>query len=293
MNRKHWLLLFSLVALAALVVLASGLGAVHFQPGKPFGTQSVNLTDAQTELNDVVQQIAGIPLWKQIVFWSAVALSIIFFAFLLPPEMRKRFILQAVRYALAIGIIFYLIKNRLIQLPALNLNFANQGQPLSLTPGLILNASKFQPPNIAPWMNYLVSLGVVLAFLVLIWIAYRFWIRFRPLQHSHQLDELAEITRSSLDDLASGHEWQDVIIQSYARMSEVVTATRGLNRADAMTPREFAGRLERAGLPANSVARLTRLFESVRYGVRKSNQADINEAVACLNSILDYCAVAQ
>ena len=74
-------------------------------------------------------------------------------------------------------------------------------------------------------------------------------------------------------------------------MGEVVSARRGLQRADATTPREFAERLERAGLPADAVKRLTRLFEAVRYGSRLSDQSDVNEAVACLNSILQACGV--
>jgi len=52
-------------------------------------------------------------------------------------------------------------------------------------------------------------------------------------------------------------------------------------------------RLERAGLPANAVSRLTRLFESVRYGTHQSSQADVNEALACLDSILQACGAAQ
>jgi hypothetical protein len=80
-----------------------------------------------------------------------------------------------------------------------------------------------------------------------------------------------------------------VVIQSYVRMSEVVGARRGLYRPEAMTPREFAERLERAGLPAEGVRRLTQLFESVRYGARKSGPSDVGEAVACLHSILQAC----
>jgi hypothetical protein len=56
-----------------------------------------------------------------------------------------------------------------------------------------------------------------------------------------------------------------------------------------MTPNEFAIRLERAGLPGDAVRRLTRLFEMVRYGDRKSAPKDISEAVTCLNTILHYC----
>jgi hypothetical protein len=72
-------------------------------------------------------------------------------------------------------------------------------------------------------------------------------------------------------------------------MSDVVAEKRKLQREIAMTPQEFALRLERAGLPGDAVRRLTRLFEMVRYGDRKSAPKDVTEAVGCLNTILHYC----
>ena len=95
-----------------------------------------------------------------------------------------------------------------------------------------------------------------------------------------------------LRDLSSGGDWADAITNCYVRMSEVVSRTRGLYRQEAMTPAEFAFRLERAGLPGDPVRRLTRLFEAVRYGARKPARNEINEAVSCLNAILQYCGEA-
>jgi hypothetical protein len=72
-------------------------------------------------------------------------------------------------------------------------------------------------------------------------------------------------------------------------MSDVVADKRDMQRKASMTASEFAVRLEQAGLPGDAVRRLTRLFESVRYGGKRSDQKDINEAIACLNTILRYC----
>jgi len=72
-------------------------------------------------------------------------------------------------------------------------------------------------------------------------------------------------------------------------MSDVVADKRKLHREIAMTPQEFALRLERAGVPGDAVRRLTGLFEIVRYGDRKSAPKDVTEAVSCLNTILHYC----
>jgi hypothetical protein len=81
----------------------------------------------------------------------------------------------------------------------------------------------------------------------------------------------------------------DVIINCYLRMSDVVSDKRQLHRNAAMTPHEFALHLEQAGLPADAVTKLTRLFEGVRYGARRSGPQEINEAVSCLKTILHYC----
>jgi hypothetical protein len=118
---------------------------------------------------------------------------------------------------------------------------------------------------------------------------YRGWRKYQASRNEKPLDEIARIARSSLDDLTSGRNSTDVIINCYLRMSDVVSNTRQLHRDIAMTPHEFALRLERAGLPGDAVGRLTRLFEGVRYGDRKSGPKDVNEAVSCLKTILHYC----
>ena len=106
------------------------------------------------------------------------------------------------------------------------------------------------------------------------------------------MDDLAAIARQSLDELALGAAWDDVVVESYVRMSHVVEKRRGLVRHEAMTPSEFATRLTSAGLPGDAVNTLTRLFESVRYGARRSGSAEINEAIGCLTAILRHCGEA-
>ncbi len=290
MKRKDWILLFSLLALVALAVLASSLHNVHFEPGRQMISAKIPDSGILAPLTD--GKSVSTPLWKIILLWVLFLLVFILFFYLLPPEVRKRVLIQAIRFALTAIAILYALRNRIIDLPSLN-----SGQPAEGNSPLIggpsnANVPVFHPPALASWMIYLISLGVTLALLALIWAVYRFWSRFRTRQIS-PLDAIAGVARTSLDDLAAGYDWGDVIIESYVRMSEAVSTRRGLARTEAMTPREFAARLERAGLPANAVSRLTRLFESVRYGAHHSSQADVNEAVACLNSILQACGAVQ
>ena len=289
MKRKSWILLFSVLALAALAVLASSLHDVHFEPGRPAASVELPKT---IPLPLSTEKTVSAPLWKIILLWALLILVFILFIYLLPPEIRKRILIQAIRFALTAIAIIFALRNQLIDLPNLN-----SGEPAAGTSPLVdgpsnVSAPVFQPPTLPWWMIYLISIGVTFALLVLAWAAYRFWKRLRDRQTS-SLDAIARVARASLNDLAAGHDWGDVIIESYVHMSEAVSTRRGLARTTAMTPREFAARLERAGLPANAVSRLTRLFESVRYGAHQSSQEDVNEAVACLNSILQACGAAQ
>jgi hypothetical protein len=123
----------------------------------------------------------------------------------------------------------------------------------------------------------------------ILWGLYRVWKKYAGFNTGKPLSEIGRMVRSSLNDLSAGRDSSDVIINCYLRMSDVVADKRKLHRDAAMTPHEFALRLERAGLPGDAVRRLTSLFEVVRYGDRKSASKDVSEAVSCLNTILHYC----
>jgi uncharacterized protein DUF4129 len=287
MTRKHRLLVFGLIALAAVAVLASSLHDVHFEPGRALSSPRPTTSLFQPAS---VAVLPGMPLWKLILVWVLFTLNVVLFFYLLPPELRKRILRQVARFSIGALILLIALRNRLLQLPDLSGEPANGG-PSAGDLGPKAEVPVFQPPAATSWSSYLISLTVMAVLLLLAWAGYRWWLRSRARYLS--LGTIAEISRSSLDDLHSGRDWGDVIIQSYVRMSEAVSSRRGLARPEAMTPREFAQRLEHAGLPGEAVRRLTRLFESVRYGAGTSSQSDVTEAVACLDSILQACGAAQ
>ena len=76
------------------------------------------------------------------------------------------------------------------------------------------------------------------------------------------------------------------------RMTDAVGLARGMHRDESSTPREFADRLARKGLPASAVDELTRLFEAARYGATGTDQTAHRRAAACLESILHACTAA-
>jgi len=271
-----------------MLLLAIGLHDVQFEPGRSL--QPEESADIETTIESTVQEIADIPFWKQALFWILLISMVALVASLLSPEMRKWLIRSIISMVATVLMIYYLVREG--TLDRLNFDFA-MGDEAGAASEDLPPIAPFSPPEIPSWVNYLISIGVVLALLLLARSLSRWWRRLnRPRTTSDSLDDLASIARSSLDDLQAGQDWDDVIVGCYARMSAVVSRNRGLFRTKAMTPAEFARRLERAGLPGDAVRRLTRLFEAVRYGGRKSSQKEINEAVSCLTAILHYCGEA-
>jgi len=285
-QKKLWILFLATLALGALTVLALSLDEVPFNEGQHFGQkEAAELPPISAK--DVTDAWADIPLWKQIVVWGLVSLMVVLVGLLLSPEMRKRFFRLFFRMAVTMVGTYYVLKlygDRIFGLQQLGNAAAQQGENANNQP-----VPTFQPPQISPMFSYLVSFAFALLWIAVMWGLYQGRKKYVALNTKKSLDEIAHIARSSLDDLHSGRDSSDVIIKCYLRMSDVVSDKRQLQREIAMTPQEFALRLERAGLPGDAVRRLTRLFEMVRYGDRKSAPKDVNEAVSCLNTILHYC----
>jgi hypothetical protein len=284
LENKRLILLLAVLALGALTVLAITLKTVPFREGQHFGQTGV--TDFQVTPEEMDQIWVEVPLWKQIIVWGLAGLMLILIGLLLSPEMRRRLLRIFIRVAFTFWAIYFLIKRGIIN-P--NLFGGGEAPPSQDT---IVPLPAFEPPQVSPTFSYLISFAIALIWLAVIWLLYRGWKRYVSMSVKKPLDEIAKIARSSLNDLSSGRNSSDVIINCYLRMSDVVSDKRHLHRTTAMTPHEFALHLEQAGLPGDAVIRLTRLFEGVRYGARKSGPQDINEAVSCLKTILHYCGEA-
>ena len=284
-ENKRLVLVFSALALGALTVLATSLSEVPFREGQHFVRQEVE--QAPIPPSVVEPAFVDVPLWQQLLALILLALMVVLIGLLLSPEMRKRMFLLLIRGVLTALGIYYLLKNYGDQILPFNLQQAAESLA---SEDSAVPMPMFQPPSVSPAFSYLISFAFALILLAVGWMVYRGWqSRFAAPGRSKPLDEIARIARSSLHDLSSGRNSSDVIINCYLRMSDVVSSKRQLQREIAMTPQEFAVRLERAGLPGDAVNRLTRLFEGVRYGDRRSGPRDVNEAVSCLKTILHYC----
>jgi len=271
----------------ALTVLAIGLRDVSFRGAQPFGRREAE--KAQTLLEEPIESLPPISLQSQIIFWVALVLLVALIGVLLSPEMRKRLFRILIRVDFtywALYFVFTRYGNVIASLAgALNIAPLAGGAAGSEN----LPPPVFNPPQETAWISYLVSVAVILLLAFLAWRLRRFWREFAGPGARKSLSEIARVARSSLRELSSGRDSTDVIMNCYFRMSDVVADKRKLQRSTAMTPAEFATRLEQAGLPGEAVKKLTHLFENVRYGGHRSGPTEVREAVACLTTILHYC----
>lgn len=284
-SNKILIATLGLLALAALMVLASGLGGMDFREGQQFGTGTAN--GVRSAAIEAIRNMQAIPFQTQLTVAILLVVLFAMISMLLSPEMRKRLIKAVIRAILTIwllSVIFTRYPNILNQL-GLNLSALN-AESGETTAGA--TAPQFTPPPSASWISYLLSFVLLALALFIAWKVYSFW---KELNAPSDISKtkIAKIARASILDLSAGRESSDVILNCYYRMSDAVSHRKNLNRNASMTPSEFASRLEAEGLPSDAVRALTHLFESVRYGGQRSNPNMVNEAVACLTSILQHC----
>lgn len=284
-RRQRFLL--ACVLLSALILLTIGLKDVHLKASAP-----IHFEQQQADSGSRPAFLASDRAFLVVAFFlfSFILLLII------PRALRKRW--MAVLFFLSVlAFIFYLSSTspRQLNLPENMTTPPAHTDELTppaadLTPPVGLPPSpEFQPPQFSNLILYLVSLALTLSFLFVVWIIYR-WRRAQASPETAQaLEEIGKAARSTLNQLVAGRDEKDAIIHCYARMSDIVMHHQNLERGVSGTATEFAARLESAGLPGNSVRRLTRLFEAVRYGAHAPQSIEIEEAKDCLTDIARYC----
>lgn len=286
LENKRLVLALSVLGLGALTVLAIGLSDVPFR-----GAQSFRWKEAESpeSIAPILNNSAiDAPSWMQISALALLLFMVVLIGALLSPELRKRLIRIIIRAGFTYWALYILFTRYRDLLAQIGLGrIAAEGAPGSSSNAQ--PAPEFAPPQAVSLTSYLVSFGIAVLLIILARKAYAFWKELNAADADPSFKKIAGIARSSLRDLKSGRDSSDVIISCYFRMSDVVADKRNLNRGSSMTPNEFASRLEEAGLPGDAVRRLTRMFENVRYGGHRSGMTDVNEAVACLTTILHYC----
>lgn len=285
LENKRFVIAISVLALGVLVLLSRGLHDIPFRKGQSFAQDSDRLRTVPIQ---IVNAITEIPIMAQISMWVVALCILLLIGLFMNAEWRKRLIRIAIRVGLTYWALFIVLKQyreMLIEM-GVDVNALNASVTTSTSTGETPPA--FASPQTMIIASYIVSFLVAVLMIVLARKAYILWNEFKT-SDAQPLKKIAQIARSSLDDLSAGRDSTDVIMDCYYRMSDVVSDKKNLKRNASMTPHEFAGRLENAGLPTDAVHRLTQLFEGVRYGAHRSGPGEVREAVASLTAILDHC----
>jgi hypothetical protein len=284
-ENKRLVIVFSVLTLGVLVLLSRGLHEIPFREGQSFARETDRLRSVPIQ---IVNTITEIPLLAQVSMWVVVLCILLLIGMFMNAEWRKRLIRIAIRVGLtywALFIVFQQYREMLNEM-GVDVDALNGSVTTSTSTGETPPA--FATPQTIAIATYIVSFTVAILLIVLARKAYALWNEFKTLD-AQPLKKIAQIARSSIDDLTAGRESTDVIMNCYYRMSDVVSDKKNLDRSASMTPGEFAVRLEKAGLPSDAVRKLTRLFEGVRYGAHRSGPGEVREAVASLTAILDHC----
>jgi hypothetical protein len=286
LSKKWFILLMGLAGLLALDFVAASLANLKFEAPRPYSLPTL----PGGEQVGVAAPASDTTILQYIIYSYLFICIISLIIMLFRPEMRKVLIKRLIQLGL-FALAAYLVLSANFA-PSETENVLNTVEPapqssMGNVPGL---DDEFAPPQVDPWVQFAVSFGVALAVLAVGgWLAFRLTAK-KP-QGGVSLDEIAAIARRTVRDLESGQDWDEVIIQCYIRMSEAVSEKRGVYRQSAMTPLEFASKLEKAGLPGEAVRTLTNLFDEVRYGARQADQQKRDLAIAAMNAILSYCGV--
>jgi hypothetical protein len=274
-RRQGFLLLYLCAAVGALMLLAASLPQLSFQPGRSF-----RLNDAPgTEGTGNISANFGEPGYLRLLLPAIIMLVLGYFVLTLIFSAKlRRQLLRRIGQVLLILLLFYLITSRLIGTPAPIEPPQSADAP---PPPISTSIGEPLPPFIAqpaPWLVALLSLALAALLIAGIWY---FWRRSRPV-----LSPITLLAQTAIEDIQSGGDVQSVVLRCYLEMSEVLGQQRGIERARAMTPREFAQHLAAAGVRDQHIQQLTRLFEGARYGAQPPTPQDERAAVECLTAIV-------
>jgi hypothetical protein len=230
--------------------------------------------------------IFSTPIWYYLLMfaiWVVLPVSIVLF--IKYPQVRKR-TFQGLTYVALYGFVLFLLSRK-----------TQEGSPeleeleKEIVDTTIIETQREASEFISSVaqadqnLNIILDVAILIVIAILIWYVYRRFI-YKPPSTTDQLKAEVE---GAIDDIEAGADLRNVIIRCYADMSKILNERRGIQRQQAMTPREFELELQEIGLPHASIQRLTRLFEEVRYGNAELGRTAEQEAIHCLSAIAEAC----
>ncbi|MCB0211514.1 MAG: DUF4129 domain-containing protein [Anaerolineae bacterium] len=265
------------------MLLGGSLASVELLPGKALPLAALLEAWQGGQLSFSGLTLPGSLLYLLAgVLWALLIISII--AFIISPEVRKETIKRVIRYTLIALMLHGIIR---LMPPLPKAEEPPQTPPvaglLDDTPPEVLPAPPEFVVNPPQWMIGAVSTALIALLLVIVWL---FWQRFFKAKPPTPIERLTREAEQTLVDIQAGADLKDTIMRCYRQMSQIISQEQGLDRRQAMTPREFALFLAAGGLDDAHIQRLTRLFERVRYSAQAPTYNEEQEAAACLSAIV-------
>ncbi len=279
-QRSNQAYFYITLAVIGIAILAAGLSNLQFQPGLPIpGAEPEVLVPAQVTRTDRTTPEIGFPVFVQVLFGLALIGFIVFWVSGLIRNSNKK---QLVRIGLALVgmVILYLVFPRTE--PNTQITSVGQEPAIEVSARPEYNVAPVgDPPVYFIWIVAgLLGLAALVGILVFALRIYRQW------KVSSALKEEVE---SALQDVYDGADLRNIILRCYLQMINILKLEHGIERDEALTPREFERLLEASGIPDEPIRQLTNLFERVRYGSKPTTEKDEQEAINSLAAIRTAC----
>lgn len=282
LNKNNTLVIkvIGIASVVALITLAAGLPNIDFQQGRAITIQEKGWVFRPIQINFYPTLLASICLSSMLLSVPALIILLIFSS-----EARKLFKkyfrIVVLWLVIIVGLRFYALFSSgdevIYELSSSPPATPEVFNPLSLGGAETEDMAEYTPPEVSSWLGFVIGFTSILLIGV---ISYLFWEK-----HRSREDDLGTITLKAIRDISSGKQWEDAVIECYAKMSAAVSHRRQLDRELAMTPSEFSRMLVSTGLPSGPVIELTHLFERARYSNRGSQTTEAQRALRCLNAI--------
>ncbi len=289
-NSRTWTIIIAVVALAALLLLASSLNELSFAEGTPLPVE--NMAPDLGASNDTTQGLTDtlIKIFRvaMIVAWVLLPFYVIYL--IISKEARKKF-LRDMAMIIPLLLLLYFFSESITNRPGEETELAEQFGLQSAQEQQFAQSNVEMPVFSAPpaWVTtvasiILASLVVLIVFLVVMVI----WRRTRRMYYQPRR-RIAQQAQAAIDSIEAGGDLREVIQRCYQQMLVALSQYRLINREQYMTPHEFEELLERHGMPREPVRQLTDLFERVRYGEEKPGRQEERAAIASLSAIVSAC----
>jgi hypothetical protein len=259
-----------------MVLLASSLGQVGFQPGLPVpGADPVGNSNLPVIQQDAISSgqdnhtgLLSIFALATVGFLAAVAASVI-------RKANPKRIGQ-----LALGLLVSILLLLLLDwtVPASPVTVISTAQSAEAISAKAFEQSPIGVPPSELNTIVMICMGVGVALLSA-------WLLYKSKSKSIPQDRITLEADAALQAIKSGQDLKNVILRCYGQMMEYVKEARGIDRPESVTPREFEHILMGKGIHKESIHHLTRLFEKTRYSTRAPDKQDEMDAIECLTQI--------